>query len=253
MAVSAPFENLSVRDLRVGNRVRDVSFELRAGEVLGVLGPNGAGKSSLLQAIAGISPHQGSIELDGEEIATLEPRRRARRIGWLPQQSQSAWALNVRDVVALGRLPWGDENAEAIAGAVRACGIETLLERRIDQLSGGEQSRAWLARVLAGRPSVLLADEPIANLDLAYQRGAMQALRDYADASQADAGHGVLLAVHDLGLAARYCDRLLLLHEGKCVALGTPREVLTEARLSAVFDVPVQVRLDENPPLVALK
>lgn len=239
---------LRVQAIGVGERLRDVSLELRAGEVLGVLGPNGAGKSSLLQAIAGLVAHRGEVSIDGERIATLSPHERARRIGWLPQQSGSAWSLRVRDVVALGRLPWGDEDARAIADAAARTGIETLLERRVDQLSGGEQSRVWLARVLAGTPRVLLADEPIANLDLKHQRHAMQLLRAHADA-----GHGVVCALHDFALAARFCDRLLLLHEGRMVAFGEARDVLTEVHLSRVFEVPVRVDLDAEPPRISLK
>ncbi len=244
---------LHVEGLGVGERLRDAGFDLRSGEVLGVLGRNGAGKSSLLQAVAGIVPHRGNVRLEGHNLDALPLSQRARLVGWLPQNSGSAWSLDVRDVVALGRLPWGDEDAQAIAGAARRTGIEALMARRIDQLSGGEQSRVWLARVLAGQPRVLLADEPIASLDLAYQRQILHLLRAYVDGHAADAGHGVLLAMHDLGLAARYCDRVLLLDGGRIVALGTPAEVLTEERLSQVFDVPVRVRLGDDPPMVALK
>ncbi|RJG05621.1 ABC transporter ATP-binding protein [Noviherbaspirillum cavernae] len=239
---------IDVRHLHCARRLADVSFALAPGEILGVIGPNGAGKSSLLQCLAGILDYQGEVDFEGHALAGLAMRQRAQRIGFLPQSSGSAWALQVEDVVALGRLPWGDNNPQALRDAARQAGIETLLGRRVDRLSGGEQARVWLARVLAGQPRLLLADEPIASLDLLHQRSVMEALRTYADGER-----GVILSIHDFGLAARYCDRLCLLREGAIHALGRPAEVLTEHHLSEVFQVPVHVDLVANPPVVALK
>lgn len=239
---------IDVRGLSLDGRLSDVSFSLQVGQVMGVIGPNGAGKSTLLHCLAGILDGRGEIDFEGAPIGALTPRLRARRIGLLPQTSQSAWALRVEDVVALGRVPWGDRDLRAIGLAARLAGIAPLMARQVDRLSGGEQARVWLARVLAGEPRLLLADEPIASLDLLHQRGVMKTLRRYADA-----GQGVVLAIHDLGLAARYCDRLCLMHEGRIHAFGTPAEVLTEAHLSRVFQVPVHVDLAADPPVVALK
>jgi iron complex transport system ATP-binding protein len=239
---------IDVRHLHCAARLNDVSLTLAPGEVLGVIGPNGSGKSSLLQCLAGILEYRGEIFLDGQPMIRMPPRLRAQRVGYQPQSSESAWALSVEDVVALGRLPWGDRDAQAIRNAVRQTGIEPLLERRVDRLSGGEQARVWLARVLAGQPRLLLADEPIASLDLLHQRSVMETLRTYADQQ-----HGVILAIHDFALAARYCDRLCLMRNGAVHAFGTPEEVLTEKNLSEVFQVPVHVDLMANPPVVALK
>jgi iron complex transport system ATP-binding protein len=239
---------IDIRDLYCPSRLQNVSLSFRAGEMLGVIGPNGSGKSSLLQCLASLLDYSGEILFEGKALAEMPHRQRARHIGYQPQSADSAWALSVEDVVALGRLPWGDRETEAIRQAVRQTGIEALLDRRVDRLSGGEQARVWLARVLAGQPRVLLADEPIASLDLLHQRSVMDALRAYADQ-----GQGVMLAIHDFGLAARYCDRLCLMCNGAVHTFGTPVEVLTETNLSEVFQVPVHVDLAANPPVVVLK
>jgi iron complex transport system ATP-binding protein len=237
---------ISVRHLHIAQRIADISVALEAGEMLGVIGPNGSGKSTLLQSLAGILDYQGAIDFDGHAIESLTPRHHAQRIGLLPQSCESAWSLSVEDIVALGRLPWGDQDPDAIQCAIDQAGVRELLGRKVDQLSGGERARVWLARVLAGQPRLLLADEPIASLDLYYQRSVMEVLRQYAKAEQ-----GVILAIHDLSLAARYCDQLCLMHHGKVYAWGTPETVLTEANLSAVFKVPVHVNLDSDPPIIA--
>jgi iron complex transport system ATP-binding protein len=249
---SADAPLLAVRGLSLGARLRAASFDLAGGEMLGLIGPNGAGKSTLLQCLAGIAAGKGEALLDGQSLTALPRRERAQRIGWLPQAQTSAWALCVQDVVALGRLPWDDRDAatgrQAIAQAMAQTGIAALAARPVNTLSGGEQARVWLARVLAGQPQLLLADEPIASLDLKHQRAALETLRRYASA-----GRGVILAIHDLSLAARWCDRLCLLQAGRVRATGTPRQILTEALLTEVFDAPVHADLDADPPSVTLK
>ena len=239
---------ISVQHLHIAQRIADISFSLDAGEMLGVIGPNGSGKSTLLQSLAGILEYQGNVDFDGHDIESMTPRHRAQRIGLLPQSCESAWSLSVEDIVALGRLPWGDQDPDAIHCAIDQAGVRELLGRKVDRLSGGERARVWLARVLAGQPRLLLADEPIASLDLYYQRSVMEVLRQYAKAEK-----GVILAIHDLSLAARYCDQLCLMHHGKVYAWGNPETVLTEANLSAVFNVPVHVDLDSDPPIIASK
>jgi ABC-type cobalamin/Fe3+-siderophores transport system ATPase subunit len=238
-------ELIRVEQVSLRARVQDIDLSLAPGELLGLIGPNGSGKSSLLQAIAGLQSYSGRISLAGQDLQRLPGKTRAQQIGFLPQACRSAWALTVRDVVALGRLPWDDESPQAIARAVALVGIEDWLARQVEALSGGEQARVWLARVLAGAPRLLLADEPIASLDLYFQRSVMQLLRDYAQGQC-----GVILAIHDLNLAARYCDRLCLLNNGRVHASGTPREVLTPANLQAVFGVDVHVDLEARPPII---
>lgn len=238
-------ELIRIHQLGVDQRLQAVSLSLNKGEVLGILGANGAGKSTMLHCLAGIEDYRGEIFLHGQRLDKIPERQRAQQVGFLPQSSQSAWALSVRDVISLGRLPWGDTNAEAVTQAAAATGVVDWLERPVDRLSGGQQARVWLARVLAGQPKVLLADEPVASLDLNQQQLVLRLLRDYARS-----GCGVMLSIHDLSLAARYCDRLCLLHEGRLLALGPVADVLTADNLQLAFGVDAHIDLQAEPPIV---
>jgi len=239
---------ITIDNLTVEQRLKSVSLELQRGELLGLIGANGAGKSTLLHIIAGLQESSGNIKIDGNPINLIPPHERARIVGIQPQAVSSAWALTVADIVALGRMPWGDEDEAAIERAIERAGISEFRDRIIDQLSGGERARVWLARVLAGEPQLLLSDEPIASLDIHYQLAVMEVLKNY---SRED--NGVIVAIHDLSLAARFCDRLCLLDKGELIALGTPAEVLTETLLSRAYGVPVDIDLDRNPPVVLPK
>lgn len=239
---------VEARDISVDHRVHNVSLTLNQGEVLGLLGPNGAGKSTLLHALAGVERRQGSVRIAGQDEHSLSPKARARLVGLLPQATQSAWSLRVEDIVSLGRLPWDDNDSAAIERAISRTEIGAFIGRQVDELSGGERARVWLARVLAGEPQVLLADEPIASLDIHYQLSVMNVLQAYARD-----GHGVIVALHDLGLAARYCDRVCLLDKGGLVASGTPQQVFTEKRLAQVYGVAVEVDWSRHPPLILPK
>ncbi len=236
---------IEVRDLTLPNRLAGVSFTLAPGEMLGVIGPNGAGKSSLLQSLAGLLPAKGDIRLADTPLRSLTNVDRARQIGFLPQFCDSAWALAVEEIVALGRLPWRDRNEAIIRKAMQETGVETMASIRINHLSGGEQARVWLARVLAGTPRLIVADEPVASLDLYYQFKIMDTLRQYANGAR-----GVILAIHDLALAARYCDRFCLLKQGRIHAFGPPETVLTKTALSDAFNVPIHVDLTHSPPII---
>ncbi len=236
---------MSILNLSVNRRLFDISLNLQQGEVVGLIGPNGAGKSTLLNALAGLTEISGNIELGGQDIAHLDNTDKARRIALQPQFIESAWALSVHDIVSMGRLPWGDNDQEIIHRVMRQSNIEQFAQRRVNQLSGGERARVWLARVLANQPEVLLVDEPVANLDIHYQKDVMQILADYARS-----GHGVIIAIHDLSLAARYCDRLCLLHQGRQARTGSVEAVLNRQVLSTVFDVDVYVDLANSPPVV---
>ena len=239
---------LEIRQLGVNKRLNGVTFEHNRGELLGLIGANGAGKSTLLHALAGLEERRGEIALDGRPFNSIPSHERARIVGIQPQAVSSAWSLTVADIVALGRMPWGDSDETAIARAMTLAGVSELATRNIDHLSGGERARVWLARVLAGEPQLLLADEPIASLDIHYQVAVMEVLKKYTQQSR-----GVIVAIHDLSLAARFCDRLCLLHNGEMVALGTPAEVLTEALLSHAYGIPVDIDLERHPPVVLPK
>ncbi len=236
---------MSVQNLSVNHRLFDITLNLQAGEVIGLIGPNGAGKSTLLNALAGLAEFTGHIQLSGQDIVQLENIDKARRIALQPQFIESAWALSVHDIVSMGRLPWGDNDQEIIHRVMRQSNIEQFAQRQVNQLSGGERARVWLARVLANQPEVLLVDEPVANLDIHYQKEVMQILVDYARSAR-----GVIIAIHDLSLAARYCDRLCLLHKGRQSRIGPIEDVLDSQVLSSVFEVNVYVDLDNSPPVV---
>jgi len=236
---------IEVKDLYLPKRLEHISLQLNDGEMLGLIGPNGSGKSSLLNVLGNVINAEGELTMQGEPIHALTDLERAKKIGLLPQEAAVAWSLRVEDVVALGRLPWRDKDNTKINQAIDQAGIRQLLGRSVDRLSGGERARVWLARVLAGTPRILLADEPIASLDIHHQLSVMDVLKKHAIPGQA-----VIVALHDLALAARYCDRLCLLHEGKLVAMGESSEVLTEDMLFRTYGIKVEVDLKRCPPLV---
>ena len=236
---------MQIQNLTVGERLQGLNLDLYAGEVVGLIGPNGAGKSTLLSALAGLLDYSGQINLETQNLASFSATQRARRIALQPQFVESAWSLSVHDVVSLGRLPWGDADQKIIHAAMHRANVSALARRRVDELSGGEKARVWLARVLANQASILLVDEPVASLDIRYQRDVMELLREYALS-----GHAVIIAIHDLSLAARYCDRLCLLDAGRQVKTGRAEEVLQEALLGAVFGTPLCIDLERDPPIV---
>ena len=227
---------LEARDLFLGNRLAGVSAALRPGEITAICGPNGAGKSSLLQALAGLlATESGAVWLEGTSLASLPARDRARAIGYLPQAGEVAWDLSVRNLVALGRLPHGDGGEAQVDAALAALDLVELAGRPVSTLSGGEKARALLARVLAGEPRWILADEPLAALDLAHQLALLTHLR-----SAAEGGAGVVLVVHDLALAMNHASRVLVLDRGRIAADGAPGEALAPAVIERVWGVPAR-------------
>ncbi|WP_449431155.1 heme ABC transporter ATP-binding protein [Pseudomonas putida] len=248
-------EGLHVR--RGSNEVlHDIALQLLPGQVLGVLGPNGAGKSSLLGALCGeLVPSQGRVTLLGRELAAWPGQERARRLAVLPQVSNLGFAFRVEEVVGMGRLPHASgqqRDDEIVEAALRAADAWHLLARSYLALSGGERQRVHLARVLAqlwpgDEGTTLLLDEPTSMLDPLHQHTTLEAVRRFADR-----GAAVLVILHDLNLAARYCDRIMLLEEGRCHALASPQQVLTPMALKAVFgiDVLVQAHPERGHPLI---
>lgn len=213
----------------------NVDLQLHAGEVLGIVGPNGAGKSTLLKLLAGIEvPSSGQVLLDAAPLHASE--KTARELGWLEQRPQVQWSLQVEQVVALGRLPHGDADTahaeQSIAHAFATTATDGLRERAFHSLSEGEKVRVHLARVLAAEPRIVLADEPVAALDPWYQLQVLDLLR-----AEARRGKAVALVLHDLQLAARYCERLLVLDRGTVKACGPAAETLTESLLADVWRI----------------
>lgn len=223
---------LELRQLGVGPQLHDVSLRLAAGECVGLIGPNGAGKTTLMRAALGLVRHRGSSSL-----TAMQPGARARHAGFLPQTRSVAWPVTVRDLVALGRMPWraGGDPGPAVATALAQVGLVALAGREATTLSGGELARALLARVLVQDTPLVLADEPVAGLDPAQQIAVLRLLRGLAGQ-----GRGVLVSLHDLSLAARFCTRIIVLDRGHLVADGAPQAVLTPDLLARVFGLQAQ-------------
>jgi len=220
----------SVQLTRVNRHLVDqVDLHVHEGELVGLIGPNGAGKSTLLNLLAGlVDSDNGDVILDGENIASMNASRRSQLLAWVAQSGPVNWPLSVERIITLGRRPHMGpfqrltvEDKQAIETAIAATDCEALRDQDATTLSGGERTRMLLARALASQPRVLLADEPVAALDLKHQLQTMKVLRNFASDNRA-----CVVVLHDLSLAARYCDRLYLMHEGKMVAQGTAAEVL---------------------------
>jgi iron complex transport system ATP-binding protein len=219
--------------------VVDAGMALRTGELTALVGPNGAGKTTLVRALAGLIPGEGRIAIDGRALETVPLRERARRIAYLPQGNVFHWPLAVADVVALGRTPHADpfsavsdEDRAAVARALAVTETEVFASRAVTTLSGGERARVALARALATQAAVLLADEPTVSLDPRHQLVVMGLLRQAARD-----GGAVLAVVHDLALAARFADRVIVMNRGRIVADAPPGEALSAERIASVFGV----------------
>lgn len=235
--------DLSIHDLSVTlgkRRVLDgISAVLRPGRVTAVLGPNGSGKTTLVKALAGLIG--GDVRLGDQRVDAMDPGERGRCIGYLPQDGQVHWNVTVEHLVALGRLPHRGpfsglsvNDLEAIARAMRSTDADALSGRLVTELSGGERARVLLARVLAGEPEWLLADEPLASLDPVHQIGLLERLH-----ALARGGMGVVIVLHDLVQAARAADDVLLLREGGVIAFGPAADALAPGPLRDAFGVEV--------------
>lgn len=238
-------ENLSV-SLRGRPVFRDVSFAIGPGEVVGLIGPNGAGKTTLMRAALGLIPAEGL-----SSIAALEPRARAKAATWMPQAREIAWPVSVETLVMLGRIPQlaagqspADADRAVVDSVLQRMGLTGLRARAATRLSGGEQARALIARALAQDTALVLADEPIASLDPAHQISTMRTF-----SAMAAEGQSILVSMHDLGLAARHCTRLILLGEGQLIADGPPNDVLTAERLARVFGISAWFSQTDDGPI----
>ncbi len=236
---------LAGHELTVAGRLAGISATFRPGEITAICGPNGAGKSTLLSCLAGlIGLDMGSVTLEGAPLAKLAPRERARLIGFLPQSPEVAWDVTTQTLIELGRLPWqgaplqraaasAAEDAAAVCTAIEVMDLAALRRRIVTTLSGGERARALVARVLAGNPRWLLADEPLANLDLGHQLALLGTLRGLAR----EQGLGVVLVLHDLAQAMNFADRVVVLAGGTVLADGPPEAALAEEVIAAGWGV----------------
>lgn len=253
MATTLKAQNISV--VRDNTKIIDsVDVQLAPGEFVGLIGPNGAGKSSLLRVLAGLSDaNAGQVSVSNIKhtdipLQQLADRERAQLLAYLPQQETPAWPLQVEHLVGLGRSPWhkpmsgkSGRDALAIERALQITELTHLRQRIVTTLSGGELQRSLLARVFAGEPEIILADEPIAALDPYHQLHMMELLAEHAQQ-----GGSVFAALHDLSLAARFCSRLILIHHGKIIADGQPVDVLTTENLQQVYGISAYVECRED-------
>ncbi|WP_298498939.1 ABC transporter ATP-binding protein [uncultured Maritimibacter sp.] len=236
---------IAARNLTWGVRrrtiVSDISLDVAQGETLGLIGPNGSGKSSLLRLLAGLKrPQSGKVEIDGQDIARIPRRALARQLAFVQQSAATDTNVSVRDVVRLGRTPhrsalagWTPADEAAVASALNRVAMEGRRAQPWQTLSGGEKQRVHIARALAQDPRILFLDEPTNHLDIHHQIGILRMVRDLDLTS--------IVALHDLNLAAMFCDRIVVLEEGRIVASGTPGTVLNTDLLRAVFRVEADI------------
>jgi iron complex transport system ATP-binding protein len=235
------------------NTVDDVHLTLNAGELTILVGPNGAGKTTLVRTMTGLVASKGSVTFDGNDLRAITPRARARAISYLPQGHEFHWPMSVGSIVALGREPHADPFSQtsaadriAIERAMNATSVMEFSSRLISTLSGGERARVAIARALATEASVLIADEPTASLDERHQLIVMELLQRIAHE-----GTAVLAIIHDLALAMRFADRVVIMHEGQIVANDAPALALTPDRIAEVFGISVnRVETPDGPLLI---
>lgn len=241
--------------VRLGGRaiIDRLSATFEPGQVTAIVGPNGAGKSTFLTCLAGLrKPNAGASSLDGADLLTMNPRERARKIAFLEQSPQVAWAVDVRTLVGLGRTPYlgssglGAEDRAAVDVAMAKANVADLADRIVPTLSGGERARVLISRTLAGAPQWLLADEPLAGLDPGHKLDAARLFKVLASE-----GGGVVVTIHDLTLAARTADRIVVIHDGAVLADGGPAEALAPKVLATAYGI--EAELSDGPRGLAVE
>jgi len=232
--------------------LKDICIELAKSEVLGVVGPNGAGKSTLLRCIDRIlTPQEGCIMLDEQDIKKLRMRELAKKIGYIPQSTSNVFPATVFDTVLMGRRPhigWksSDEDIEKVLETLKLLNIEDLAMRDINELSGGQQQKIFIACALTQEPEVLLLDEPTSNLDIRHQLEVLDIIKKIVS----ERGISVIMAIHDLNLAARYTDRIIIMNGGTIFAAGEPFSVLTTENIKYAYGVEVEVNVHAGRPYI---
>lgn len=233
-----------------------LTLALPARRVVGLIGHNGSGKSTLMKLLARQQPASaGVVRFEGKALRDWGDRPFARKVAYLPQQTPPASGLLVKELVALGRYPWhgalgrfSQTDGEKVAEAMALTDVTPLAERLVDTLSGGERQRAWIAMLIAQDAECLLLDEPISALDVAHQVEVLSLVRRLSK----DRGLGVVLVLHDVNMAARFCDEIIALHTGKLIARGEPSEIMTPPELEAIYGVAMGVmRCPDNGVLVS--
>jgi iron complex transport system ATP-binding protein len=241
--------------------LHDVGLRVQAGELVSVLGPNGAGKTTLARVVSGVlAPSRGTVEIGGQPVASLSRRQVARQLAVVPQEGTVPFPYRVDEMVSMGRAPrlgplgrLGDADRAAVRRALEQLGLSELVARRYPTLSGGEKQRVLLARALAQEAPALLLDEPTAHMDLGHRLFAFEQIRSWLD--EAPAERAALVVSHDLSLAARFADRVLVLHRGRVAAEGPPAQALTAELIARVYGAEARVEIDASgrPTVVALR
>ena len=241
------FFKISDLSVAMGNAqvLSNINLDFRTGEVTALLGHNGSGKSTLLKVLARqLKPAHGDVSLLGTSVSNTGARAFARTVGFLPQHTPGTDGLTVEELVALGRYPWrgplgryNDEDRQLIQQAIADTGLTRFKHRSADTLSGGERQRAWIAMLLAQQTQCLLLDEPISALDVKHQVDTLRLVRDLAHKRDLT----VVVVLHDVDLAARFCDRLVAIRQGELIADGTPEQIMDSSVLESIYDVPMGV------------
>jgi len=232
--------------------LKDVCIELAASEMLGVVGPNGAGKSTLIRCIDRILvPQKGSIVLDGREIKEMRLLELAKKMGYISQSTSQIFPATVFDTVLMGRRPhlgWrsSEKDTEKVLEMLQMLNIEEFAMRDINELSGGQQQKVFIARALTQEPDVLLLDEPTSNLDIRHQLEVMDIIKNIVR----EKGIAAIMAIHDLNLASRYADRILMMNSGKIFSAGDPVSVLTPTNIKRVYGVEAEVNNNNGRPYI---
>ncbi len=239
--------NISARDVRFAYSEREVlkgvTLEVGPNKIVCIAGPNGSGKSTLIKCLEGLLlPSSGSVFLDEIDLASIGPREIARRIGYVPQSTTQLFSMSVFDTVLMGRKPHyrfrcSDRDIDIVADVLQLMDLGGLAMDEFNQLSGGQQQRVLIARALAQQPELLLLDEPTSALDIAHQLEVMDILGELVQSTSL----GVIMVVHDLNLASRYADRIVLLKDGSIFASGAPHETLTAENIASVYGVEVHL------------
>ncbi|KQC04723.1 MAG: iron ABC transporter ATP-binding protein [Methanoculleus sp. SDB] len=249
--VTLRIEDLSF-SYRQGKVLDAISFETGEGELLGIVGPNGCGKTTLIKCIDQILlPDRGSIRLDGTDLQRLSRRELSRRISYVPQAISSSGSSTVFEIVLMGRRPYlnwsvSESDELKVIEAIKLLGIENLAFRNIRNLSGGERQRVMIARALVQDTQILLLDEPTSNLDVHYQMGVLEVISGLARERDLT----VIMAIHDLNLASRYCTDLLVLNRGTVYGQGSPSDLLSPEMIREVYGIEALVKHDPSPPYV---
>lgn len=227
------------------NLLHPLTLEIPVGHSIALIGHNGSGKSTLLKLIGRqLAPTTGRIDFEGKPLAGWGTRAFARRLGYLPQNTPPAPGMLARELIALGRYPWhgalgrfGAADKAKVEEAIEVTGIEPFVNREVDSLSGGERQRVWLAMLVAQDATCLLLDEPISALDIGHQLEVLALTRDLCR----DKGITIISVLHEINMAARFCDRIVALHSGRLIAEGTPSDIMTPEELARIYDVQMDV------------